>query len=96
MGRTYSISEAREHLSEVVEEAARGQNVELTRDGETVAVVVSVEEYRLMKTPEPSETFAEGYKRFREMYPEGTDGIGPEFFNSLRDRGPGRGVDLAG
>ena len=95
MGRRYSISEAREHLPQVVDEAARGEDIELTRDGEPVAVVLSIDEYRQLKPVRPRESFAEAYRRFREKFPEGTEGIGPEYFDALRDRSPGRDVDLS-
>ncbi|HMO53379.1 MAG TPA: type II toxin-antitoxin system prevent-host-death family antitoxin [Tepidiformaceae bacterium] len=95
MSRSYSIAEATEHLPQVVEEASRGEGIQLTRDGEPVAVVLSIEEYRQLRPMVGHRiSFREAYRRFREEFPAGTEGIGPEYFDSLRERDPGRDVEL--
>jgi prevent-host-death family protein len=92
MSKQYSIAEARRSLPTVVDEAESGGEVELTRRGRPVAVVISVEEYERLKSRRA--TFGEAYGEFREAFPEGTDGIGPGYFRSVRERGRGRVVDL--
>lgn len=42
MSKTYSIAEARDQLPRLVRAAERGAEVELTRRGEKVAVLISV------------------------------------------------------
>ena len=92
MSKQYSIADARKHLPTVVDEAASGSEVRLTRRGRPVAVVVSIEEYERLKANRT--TFAEAYGAFRKKFPEGKAGAGPRYFRSLRDRSPGRKVDL--
>lgn len=92
MSKQYSIADARKKLPTVIDEAEAGAEVELTRRGKPVAVVISVEEYQRLKTKRVA--FGEAYARFRIAYPSGTGGIGPEYFAGLRDRGPGRPIDL--
>ena len=45
MLKQYSIDSAQDHLPEIVREAECGSPVELTREDEPVAVVLSVQEY---------------------------------------------------
>ncbi len=37
--KTYTVSEAREHLADVLDAVEQGEEVEITKHGETVAVV---------------------------------------------------------
>ncbi len=92
MTKQYSIAEARRHLPNLVDEAAAGAEVQLTRRGRPIAIVISVEEYERLKTGRLS--FAEAYRDFRNAFAEGTDGIGQNYFQSLREREGGREVDL--
>ena len=46
MSKAYSIAEARNQLSRVVHEAESTGEVQLTRRGKPVAVVLSMDEYR--------------------------------------------------
>ena len=92
MSKQYSIADARKKLPTVIDEAEAGAEVELTRRGKPVAVVISVDEYQRLKTKRVA--FGEAYARFRIAYPAGTANIGREYFEGLRDRGPGRTIDL--
>lgn len=92
MSKQYSIADARRNLPTLVDEAESGSEVQLTRRGRAVAVVVSIQEYERLKAHQT--TFAEAYEVFREKYPEGRAGISPGYFRSIRDRGRGREVDL--
>jgi PTS system cellobiose-specific IIB component len=94
----YSIAEARRNLPAVVDEALAGGEVRLTRHGREVAVLVSTAEYDRLKRGKRNvgEAFAAWEAEFRkEPYSEddGPD-IGPEYWDALRDRSPGREVDL--
>lgn len=90
----YSIAEARKHLSEIIDEAIDGAPARITRRGREVAVVVSAEEYARLRSGKKS--FAEAYDAYRAEYPEGRPlepgepDIGPDFWDALRDRSPGR------
>ncbi len=92
----YSIAEARKHLSEIIDEAIEGKPARITRRGREVAVVVSAAEFERLRSGKKS--FAETYAAYREEFPEGVDDdegqLGAEFWNSLRDRAPGRDVEL--
>ncbi|HEY8172014.1 MAG TPA: type II toxin-antitoxin system Phd/YefM family antitoxin [Dehalococcoidia bacterium] len=90
--KQYSIADARRSLPTVVDEAESGSEVQLTRRGRAVAVVVSIEEYERLKAHRT--TFAEAYAAFRKEFPAGGEGISPRTFRALRERGRGREVDL--
>jgi len=92
MSKQYSIADARRNLPTVVDEVESGSEVQLTRRGRAVAVVVSIEEYERLKANRT--TFAEAYDAFRKTFPVGGDGISPRYFRSIRERGRGREVDL--
>lgn len=88
----YSIADARRNLPGLVDEAEAGAEVQLTRRGRPVAVVVSIDRYERLKSRKS--TFADAYKVFRQQFPEGTAGIGPKYFRGLRARDTGRKVEL--
>jgi cellobiose PTS system EIIB component len=90
MVKRYSIEEARDNLDGVVQEAEEGMQVELTRQGKPVAVLVGVEVERLSKK-RPG--FWEAYQEFRRT--ADLSEIDPdEIFRDVRDPSPGRDVDL--
>jgi prevent-host-death family protein len=91
----YSITDARKNLPAIVDEAVAGGEVRLTRHGREVAVLVSTAEYERLKAGKRS--FREAYAAYRAEFPEGdtSDGnepLGPEYWDSLRDRSPGRDI----
>jgi len=92
MPKQYSIADARRNLPSLVDEAESGSEVQLTRRGRPVAVVVSVETYERLTAPRTK--FAEAYRGFREKFPVSKAGLGPNYFRALRDRSPGRKVRL--
>lgn len=92
MSKQYSIADARRNLPTVVDEVASGSEVQLTRRGRPVAVVVSIEEYERLKAQRT--TFAKAYESFRKRFPEGGGRISQKDLRALRDRGRGRSVDL--
>ena len=92
--REYSIARAKDHLTEAVRGAEAGEPVTLTRRGRPVAVIVSEAEYRRMAGPRGD--FWTALQAFRATFDGERDGIEPEYWESLRDRDPGREVDLGG
>jgi len=69
--KRYSISEARANFTCVVYEAESGTQVELTRRGKPVAVLVGVEDFERLSKGRPN--FWEAYEKFRREFPSGSD-----------------------
>ena len=90
--KDYSIVDARAHLPDLLDEVEAGREVRLTRRGHAVAVVLSVERYEALRSERAS--FGEAYRAFLERHSIEEIGFDPESFESLRDRGPGRRVQL--
>jgi prevent-host-death family protein len=90
MSTKYSIAEARHNLAAIVHELDTKEHIELTRRGEPVAVLLSIHAYR--RLAEPKVKFWDAYTAFRKAYPE--PDIEPEDFAGIRDRSPGREVNL--
>ena len=84
----YSIGAARNDFSALVHEAERAP-VEITRNGEPVAVLVSIAEFRRLKG---QGTFGELLRQFREKHHAHLDD--DLFPVELRDRSPGPAVRL--
>ena len=90
--KRYSIAEARSHLPTIVDQAEVGQEIELTRRGKPVAVVVSLRELDRLRTDRPR--FGDAYKRFLRRYSLNEVGLEKNFFDSIREKGGGREVAL--
>lgn len=89
----YSIAQARDQLTQLVYQAEQGKPVELTRRGKRVAVIISAEEYDRLFPHKPD--FWAGLVKFRERLAAENIEIDPdEVFKDVRDRSPGRDVDL--
>ena len=92
MPQRYSIAEARSNLPTIVDQAESGVEVELTRRGEPVAVVVSSREFERLRGRRLH--FADAYKRFLKKYSLDKIGVESDFAPSTRDRTSGRKVSL--
>ena len=92
MLKRYSIAEARSNLPTIVDHAEAGQQIELTRRGKPVAVVVSLREFERLRGERAR--FADTYKRFLKEHPLREVGLEDGFFDSARDRDSGRKVTL--
>ena len=90
MVKKYSIAEARDNLASVVHEAERGAQVELTRRGKPVAVLIGVEDFeRRQSKAKPG--FREAYEKFLREHNLAELDIDPdEIFGTVRDPSPGR------
>ena len=64
MTERYSIAEARRNLPRLVREAERGKAVELTRRGESVAMLISRRRFEQLASHHSG--FAEAYRTFAE------------------------------
>jgi antitoxin Phd len=92
MAKQYSVAEARSRLPTLIREVEQGGPIEITRRGKPVVVVLTHAELRRMGGVRP---------RFREAWEEWRRGVAPEdavvppdFFDTLRDRSPGRKARL--
>ena len=92
MSKRYSITEARTHLPGIIHKAEFGKDIEITRRGQPVAVVVSIKEYERMRKARP--TFRDAYAQFLSRIPIANLGIDDDFLESLRDKDTGREVKL--
>jgi prevent-host-death family protein len=88
MSGRYSIAEARSNLPRIVDEAEAGREVELTRRGKPVAVVVSLREFERLRGKRAR--FGEAYEAFLRTHALDEVGVDEDFAASLRDRGTGR------
>jgi prevent-host-death family protein len=89
MLRSYSVAQARAHLPELLDEVEEGNEVEITRRGRPVAVLVSTERLAALQGRRP--TFGELHRRFIEGHPGAELGLD---LTGVRDRAPGRKVRL--
>lgn len=84
----YSIAEARDRFAEIVHDLKHVSRVEVTRRGRPVAILISVEEFEMMRSG--NVTFTGAYEAFRGKFDLAREGIEPSVFEGLRDRSPGR------
>jgi prevent-host-death family protein len=88
----YSISLARTSLPAIVDQAEAGRQIELTRRGRPVAVVVSLRDFERLRGERSR--FRDAYRTFLRKYSVPQIGLDRDFVRSLRDRGLGREVSL--
>ena len=92
MEESYSIAEARANLPTLIDQVEAGVTVELTRRGKGVAVMISVNEYRRLRSKRT--TFQDAYQKFLKKYSLADVGLEQDFARKLRDRSPGRKVEF--
>src|SRR5690349_7719204 len=92
MARRYSVAEARAQLPSILDEVESGSNVELTRRGRPVAVMLSVEAYERLRAERVD--FKDAYDRFLKNHRLADIGVDKNFAKRARDRSAGRKVDL--
>ena len=92
MEQSYSIAEARANLPTLIDQVEAGVAVELTRRGKGVAVMISVAEYQRLRSKRTS--FQDVYQKFLKKHSLAEVGLEKDFARKLRDRSPGRKVDL--
>jgi prevent-host-death family protein len=90
MPRQYSIADARSNLPHIVDQAEAGVEVELTRRGQPVAVVVSRRTFDRLR--ERRGQFSEAYQRFLERFSLDEIGFDPGELPTRRDKTTGRPV----
>jgi prevent-host-death family protein len=92
MARSYTVASARAKLAEIVDEVESGREVELTRRGKKVAVVMSAARYARLRGDRVA--FMTAYETFRVEHDLKEVGLEPDWADGLRDRDTGRGVKL--
>lgn len=92
MPHRYSIADARSNLPHIVDQAEAGVEVELTRRGQPVAVVVSRRTFDRLR--EKRGQFNEVYQRFLERFSLNEIGFDPAELLATRDKASGRRVTL--
>lgn len=92
MSKRYSIAAARSNLPSIVDDAEAGQEIELTRRGKPVAVVVSLREFERLRGERAD--FGKAYERFLKAHSLRQIGFDDKFFRPARGREPGRKVSL--
>jgi prevent-host-death family protein len=92
MAKRYSIAEARSNLSTIVDQVEAGQEIELTRRGKAVAVVVSLRELARLRGERLP--FGDAYRRFLTMHALPDVGLYDGFLAAARNTETGRKVTL--
>jgi prevent-host-death family protein len=92
MEQSYSIAEARASLPTLIDQVESGVAIELTRRGKGVAVMISIAEYQRLRSKRTG--FQDVYQKFLKKHSLAEVGLEKDFTRKLRDRSPGRKVDL--
>jgi prevent-host-death family protein len=93
MRKRQSIAAARSNLPQLIREAESGEPIELTRRGESVAVLIGRKQYERLATR--SRRFSDAWNEFTREVELSELAIDPdEVFNGLRDTRAGRDVGL--
>ena len=92
MSKSYSVAAARAHLPEILDDVEAGKDVELTRRGRPVALVLSPQRYEMLRSEHTN--FGDAYRAFLGRHTAEEIGLAPGFPDSLRAREPGRRVRL--
>ena len=92
MTKSYSVARARAKLAAIVDEVESGEDIELTRRGKKVAVVMSAARYARLRGDRVA--FMTAYETFRADHDLSVTGIEHDWAGELRDRDVGRGVKL--
>ena len=92
MAKRYSIAEARSNLPTIVDQVEAGQEIELTRRGKPVAVVVSLREIARLRGERAP--FGDAYTRFLKTHALHDVGLDDGFFVAARNTEGGRKVTL--
>ena len=92
MSKSYSVADARAHLPDILDDVEAGKDVQLTRRGRAVALVLSPQRYDMLRSEHTN--FGDAFRAFLGRHAPEEIGLEPDFFGSIRDREPGRRVRL--
>ncbi len=92
MAKSYTVASARAKLAKIVDEVESGKEIELTRRGKKVAVVMSAARYARLRGDHVA--FMTAYETFCEETDLSEVGVEPGWARGLRSRDAGRTVKL--
>ena len=84
----YSVSQACNRFAEIIHSLESQPRVEVTRRGQTVALLISIEEYERLRSTQAD--FWASYQAFRAAHDLDSLDLGPVLFANARDRSPGQ------
>lgn len=87
-----SVAVARQNFARLIKRAEHGNSIEITRRGESVAVLLSASEYAAITGGRSS--FIEAARQVRSRMGVESLGIGDAEFDELREESPGREIPL--
>lgn len=87
-----SVAEARQNFARLIKWAEHGTAIEITRQGEPVAVLLSASDYAAMTKKRAS--ISEAVRQIRNRLDIEDLGIGDKDFEDLRDESRGRDITL--
>ena len=92
MSTKVSVAEARQNFARLIKRAEQGRAIEITRRGQSVAVILSASDYLALSGERPS--FIEAAHSVRDRLNVESLEIGDEEFEGLRSEAPGREVSF--
>jgi prevent-host-death family protein len=92
MAKTYTVANARAKFADIVDEVEAGADVELTRRGKKVAIVMSAARYARLRGERVA--FMTAYATFRAGHDLSEAGLDRSWARGLRQREVGRPVKL--
>jgi prevent-host-death family protein len=92
MSKSYSVAAARAKLADIVDEVQAGADVELTRRGKKVAVMVSAARYARLCGERVA--FMTAYEMFRVEHDLAEAGVDHTWARQLRQKDVGKPVKL--
>ena len=90
MVKSYTVANARANLAEIVDEVAAGTDVELTRRGKKVAVLLSTSRYARLHGDRVA--FMTAYETFRKEAALSGVGVERDWAQELRDQIPASSI----
>lgn len=90
MIKQYSIADARHNLAGIVHDLDRDSLVELTRRGQPVAVLLSLQEFERLKSK--TRGYWDSFNAFRTEVDLESLKIEPDIWSQVRDQSSGREV----
>jgi cellobiose PTS system EIIB component len=91
MSQQYSIEQIPINLDKIIQGVEQGEQIEITKQGKPVAVIIAVTEYE--KLLHKKQSFWESIEQFRKEYNVEAAEIDPdEIFAFVRDKSTGREV----
>lgn len=93
MSQQYSIEQVPKNLDKIFQEIEQGESVQITQQGQQLAVILPAAEYQRLLHGKPA--FWESVELFRqEIIEEGTEIDPDEVLKDVRDKSPGREIIL--